>query len=41
MGFEEGQILEATLFGLLCATEDMKEGMSAFLEKSAANFKGK
>ena len=41
MPFEEGQFLEATLFGLLCATEDMKEGMAAFLEKRAANFTGK
>src|SRR5256714_4564022 len=38
---EEGQLLEATLFGLLCATEDTKEGMRAFLEKRAANFTGK
>ena len=41
MPFEEGQLLEATLFGLLCATEDMKEGMAAFLEKRQANFPGK
>src|SRR5947209_3365045 len=41
MPFEEGQFLEATLFGLLCATDDMKEGMSAFLEKRAAQFKGR
>jgi len=41
MPFEEGQFLEATLFGLLCATDDMKEGMNAFLEKRAANFTGK
>lgn len=37
----EGQLLEATLFGLCCAMEDMKEGTRAFLEKRAANFKGK
>jgi enoyl-CoA hydratase len=41
MPFEEGQLLEATLFGLLCATEDMKEGMNAFLEKRPAKFTGK
>src|SRR5205085_9710297 len=41
MSFEEGALLEATLFGLLCATEDMKEGMAAFLEKRAAAFPGK
>jgi enoyl-CoA hydratase len=41
MPFEEGQFLEATLFGLLASTDDMKEGMAAFLEKRAANFSGK
>jgi enoyl-CoA hydratase len=41
MPFEEGQFLEATLFGLLASTEDMKEGMGAFLEKRTANFTGK
>ncbi len=38
---EEGLFLEATLFGLCCATEDMREGTKAFLEKRAASFKGK
>jgi enoyl-CoA hydratase len=41
MPLEEGLLLEATLFGLLCASEDMKEGMKAFLEKRPANFPGK
>jgi enoyl-CoA hydratase/carnithine racemase len=38
---EEGLFLEATLFGLCCATEDMREGTRAFLEKRPAQFKGK
>jgi enoyl-CoA hydratase len=37
---EAGQHLEATLFGLCCATDDAKEGTTAFLEKRPANFKG-
>ncbi len=41
MSFAEAQIFEATLFGLVCATEDMREGTSAFLEKRKATFKGK
>lgn len=38
---EEGLFLEATLFGLCCATEDMREGTKAFLEKRPARFQGK
>ena len=38
---EEGLFLEATLFGLACATEDMAEGTKAFLEKRPAKFVGK
>ena len=41
MSFDEAQRLEATLFGLLCTTEDMKEGTRAFLEKRPAKFQGK
>ncbi len=41
MAQEEGLFLEATLFGLSCATEDMREGTKAFLEKRPAQFRGK
>jgi enoyl-CoA hydratase/carnithine racemase len=41
MNLKEGLYLEATLFGLSCATEDKKEGTAAFLEKRPAQFKGK
>jgi enoyl-CoA hydratase len=32
---------EATLFGLICASQDMQEGTKAFLEKRPAKFQGK
>jgi enoyl-CoA hydratase len=41
MTLQEGLFLEATLFGMCCATEDKREGTTAFLEKRAANFQGK
>ncbi len=41
VGFEHGCRMEAKLFGLLCATSDMREGLAAFLEKRKADFKGK
>ncbi len=37
---EDALRLEAKLFGLLAATQDMREGMGAFLEKRKAEFKG-
>ncbi len=41
MPLVEGQYIETTLFGLLTATEDMREGTRAFLEKRPAQFRGK
>jgi enoyl-CoA hydratase len=41
MSLDEGLILEANHFGLLAATEDMREGMRAFLDKRTAAFKGR
>jgi enoyl-CoA hydratase len=41
MTLAEGLFLEASLFGVCCATEDKKEGTAAFLEKRAAAFKGR
>src|SRR5208283_1707019 len=41
MTLADGLFLEATLFGVCCSTEDKNEGTRAFLEKRAAQFKGK
>jgi enoyl-CoA hydratase len=41
MGKEDGFRYEASLFGVLFATEDQKEGMAAFVEKRKAAFQGK
>lgn len=37
----DAQALEATLFGLVSSTDDMREGMRAFLEKRKPAFRGK
>jgi enoyl-CoA hydratase len=41
MPFAEAQIFEATLFGLVASTDDMREGTRAFLEKRTPEFTGK
>jgi len=41
MTLQEGLFLEATLFSICSATDDKKEGTTAFLEKRTANFQGK
>lgn len=37
---DEGLLLEANYFGLLASTDDMREGMAAFLEKRKPRFTG-
>lgn len=41
MPSDEAVFLESTLFGLCFATEDLKEGISAYLEKRPAHFRGR
>lgn len=41
VSIDSGLALEASHFGLLAATEDMREGTRAFLEKRPAEFTGK
>ena len=38
---EEGMRIEADAFGLVASSQDMKEGLTAFLEKRAAKFTGR
>ncbi len=38
MPLEQGLALEANLFGIVCATDDMREGTAAFLEKRKPRF---
>ncbi len=41
MPLEEGMVLEALAFGVLCASADMREGLQAFLEKRKPVFVGR
>lgn len=41
MSLDDGLALEANHFGLLSATDDMQQGMSAFLDKRAPTFSGR
>jgi enoyl-CoA hydratase len=41
MSQREGEIIECDMFGLASTTDDMREGMTAFIEKRRAAFTGK
>lgn len=41
MAFDDACMLEATLFGLCAASDQMREGTAAFLEKRIADFRSK
>jgi enoyl-CoA hydratase len=41
MPLADAECLEASLFGLVASTDDMKEGTKAFLEKRAASWRGR
>jgi enoyl-CoA hydratase len=41
LGLDDGLYLEATLFGMACGTDDMREGTAAFLEKRKPEFQGR
>ena len=40
VALDEALAMEAAAFGELAATEDMREGTSAFLEKRSPKFRG-
>ena len=41
MSITEAAVFEASTFGLVCGTEDMREGTTAFLEKRKPRFIGR
>jgi len=41
MSLEDGLLLERSLSALICSTEDMREGTTAFIEKRRPKFRGR